>query len=484
MDIDTIDENELAALQTPKSTGKRPNVLPVDEAHPFDLEAYISSYTGRTAVDRLLFIMTQIPSLAPQAFALAVQKMQSLRDTSLYSRAIDMYHVTQKKAEEGALPPHAEVASVDPTWVEKTNARNTADKTKLEVELKTYASNMIKESIRMGHRDLGAFYRSIGEYNSSMKHYTKCREFCTTSTHILDMTISVIELLMEQRNYAHIPTYVYKGEAALDAITGSRVAAANSQSTASNPNAKPQAYAAKEKAVAERDRTQTKLDVALAMSYLTGGQYEKAAQSFLKYLAPGDVAVYGTLCALASYPRPAIQAQLLDNDHFGVYIEQEPYIRELIDAYMGSRFKTVLEILDRYSTRHFADIVLSTHVLSLATSIREHALVLYFQPFASINLERMGGAFGWSVEELEEQIVGLIKRGAIQARVDRQNKVLKARVTDQRSALFQRVLKSGVDMQSTNRKLLLRMKLQQADLVVKPPRGQYGQQENMMSMTG
>lgn len=34
---------------------------------------------------------------------------------------------------------------------------------------------------------------------------------------------------------------------------------------------------------------------------------------------------------------------------FSVYIEQEPYVRELIDAYMSSNFKTVLQILERYS---------------------------------------------------------------------------------------------------------------------------------------
>lgn len=73
--------------------------------------------------------------------------MQHLRDPSLYQRAIDMYAAAQKHRED--LPPHAEVASVDPTWVEKTTTRNNADKTKLEVELKTYASNMIKESIRV-----------------------------------------------------------------------------------------------------------------------------------------------------------------------------------------------------------------------------------------------------------------------------------------------------------------------------------------------
>lgn len=70
-----------------------------------------------------------------------------------------------------------------------------------------------------------------------------------------------------------------------------------------------------------------------------------------QFLAPGDIAIYGALCALATFPRPSIQSQLLENDHFGVYIEQEPYVRELIDAYMGSRFKTVLEILDRFSVR-------------------------------------------------------------------------------------------------------------------------------------
>jgi len=36
---------------------------------------------------------------------------------------------------------------------------------------------------------------------------------------------------------------------------------------------------------------------------------------------------------------------------FGVYIEQEPYVRELIEAYMGSNFKSVLELLSRYSVR-------------------------------------------------------------------------------------------------------------------------------------
>ena len=81
---------------------------------------------------------------------------------------------------------------------------------------------------------------------------------------------------------------------------------------------------------------------------------------WVQLVAPGDIAIYGTLCALSSLSRSAIKAQILENSIFGVYIEQEPYVRELIEAYMGSNFKSVLELLSRYSVR----ISLSPHHLS------------------------------------------------------------------------------------------------------------------------
>lgn len=72
---------------------------------------------------------------------------------------------------------------------------------------------------------------------------------------------------------------------------------------------------------------------------------------FIQLVSPGDIAIYGTLCALASLSRSAVKAQLLRNPVFSAYIEQEPYIRDLIQAYMSSDFKTTLEILSKYSVR-------------------------------------------------------------------------------------------------------------------------------------
>jgi len=74
-------------------------------------------------------------------------------------------------------------------------------------------------------------------------------------------------------------------------------------------------------------------------------------------------------------------------------------------------------------TRHQIDIHLAPHVIELTNLIRNWAVVLYFQPFATIRLDRMSAAFGWTVDEVEAQVVGLIQSGNIQGRVDSQNKV-------------------------------------------------------------
>jgi COP9 signalosome complex subunit 1 len=165
----------------------------------------------------------------------------------------------------------------------------------------------------------------------------------------------------------------------------------------------------------------------------------------------------------------------------------------------------------RHQTRHYVDIHLSAHVHDLTNLIRDSAIVLYFQPFATIKLERMGLAFGWTVEEVERHVVALIQSGDIQGRVDSQNKVscgvchfslvptnfclqiLQAKKTDYRADLFARAIRAGTEMQMANRKLLLRMRLsviqstpclmqhltkcppisQQADLVVRAPKGSH-----------
>jgi COP9 signalosome complex subunit 1 len=168
MDIDIDDYESQIAAAASRQTASIRREHPVDDNHPFDLEAYISNYTGaqtslkfvgtlitrhvvitgRTAVDRLVHIMTEIPALAPQALRAAPAFIRKMKDPNLYDAVIAAYEsVRASQAEK--QPPGNEIIEVDQRWVEDVRAGNNKERQKLEAELKTYSTNMIKESIRV-----------------------------------------------------------------------------------------------------------------------------------------------------------------------------------------------------------------------------------------------------------------------------------------------------------------------------------------------
>lgn len=475
MDVDPIEEVEMTyygGSQADASSSRTQWVVIVDEAHPFDLDAYISGYSGRAAMDRLIHIISLSPTLAPQAFKRALQLLtaSTQRDTEYYKVILGTYDTVA--ARQGIRIPPLEELLPDHTpfltWIEQTNERNNAERKKLEVELKTYTGNVLKESIRMAYRDLAAFYRASGSFESSLRHLTKSREYCSTAQDMLEMCLSVLELLLEQRSFSHLSTYVFKAESALDGI-GTSVHSSTTLGVGSS--------GAGSKKIDLHQAVEAKLALCTALSHLANGNYTKATHDFLQpmsaaLLAPwtgtivsvGDIAVYATLCALATLGRSELKARVIESE--GLAGEGDG-MKELLDAWMASNFRTVLGLLDKYSARHYLDPLLGPHVLSLTAQIRARAVVLYFQPFATIRLERMSTAFGWTVEDTEREVVALIQRGDILGRVDSQNKILRARSTNPRAQLYAHALKSGAEMRSATNKLLLRLQLQQANLVVR-----------------
>ncbi|KAL0563371.1 hypothetical protein V5O48_018696 [Marasmius crinis-equi] len=472
-DVD-MDIDEQPSTSAPKASSSSAVASNPDPATPLnlDLEAYISSYTGRTAIDRLIRIVSVCPPIASEAFVLAVQKIQEGRDPTVYQALCNAY--------EGGI---GEMPALDGKWVDETIKRNQAEKVKLEGELKTYSNNMIKESIRMGHRDLAEFYRSVGDYPAALKHWTKSREFCTTSQHVLDGCISILELLIEQRNYAHLPTYIFKAESALEGASSALNAASKDKErdTGSTAGSSKKAQAN----IPDIDVLRSKLDFANGLSQLSQGNYERAAYFFLrlsglgdwfgKLVSQADIAIYGVICGLSSQSRSAFKAQVIENLPFSAFIEQEPYIREIVESYMSSNFKGVLELLSKHHTRHVLDIHLFPHIPTLLSLTRSRLVTLYFTPFSTVKLDRMAEAFGWSVEDTEEFVVGLIRSGGIKGRVDSQGKVLQVKGKDRgggREEVFVNALRTGVEMKRMTGKLLYRMKLQQLDLVIKQPKNQ------------
>ena len=149
-------------------------------------------------MDRLIHIISLSPTLAPQAFKRALQLLtaSTQRDTEYYKVILSAYDAVATRQGiripplEELLPDHTPFL----TWIEQTNERNNAERRKLEVELKTYTGNVLKESIRMAYRDLAAFYRASGSFESSLRHLTKSREYCSTAQDMLEMCLSVLEV--------------------------------------------------------------------------------------------------------------------------------------------------------------------------------------------------------------------------------------------------------------------------------------------------
>jgi hypothetical protein len=89
----------------------------------------------------------------------------------------------------------------------------------------------------------------------------------------------MLQLLIEQRNYSHIQTYIYKAESAIEAAT---MTASKERDKDGNNGGNSK----KTGASADRDRVQTMLDFAAGMSQLGQGNYEKAASAFVRLGPP------------------------------------------------------------------------------------------------------------------------------------------------------------------------------------------------------
>jgi len=227
--------------------------------------------------------------------------------------------------------------------------------------------------------------------------------------------------------------------------------------------------------------TIAKLRVVSGLAYLDNNKVKNAAKKFLEtttelgetyndVVAPQDVAYYGSLTALASFDRSELKKKVIDNPTFRGFLELTPELRELINDFHESRYTSCLKALDKMKNFLLLDIHLHEHIDSLYSKIRSKALIQYFTPYQSVDLNSMAAAFNTTVQGLEKELSALIMEGAIQARIDSHNKRLYSRQVDQRTSTFGKTIHMGDEYQSNSKAMLLRINMARNDFIVKPPR--------------
>jgi len=206
------------------------------------------------------------------------------------------------------------------------------------MELNSAKANLIKDSIRMGHIDLGDHFYKRGDLNSSLKCYARARDYCATQTHTIEMCLSVIRVCIETENYGHVLSYISKAESC---ETNDKI-------------------------------VQAKLKCCSALAQLDGKKNKLAARKFIEtnfdignkfsdVIAQQDIAIYGGLCALVSFERSELKS-LIDHVQFKSFLELVPEIRDLILDFYHSRYASCLKHLDKMKTDLLLDIYLHDHV--------------------------------------------------------------------------------------------------------------------------
>ncbi|KAJ9094456.1 hypothetical protein QFC21_005995 [Naganishia friedmannii] len=490
----------------------------------FDLEAYASEYTGRTAILRLLEVAKAAPTnqLRRHAFLLAISIIKSetldfeLYDTVLahltslgtsaagemaIDEGIQVETTTCDVADEGMEVDGMGVSietgleakgQRDDDWFQKTAEKARREDEKLEAEMRNYSINLIKESIRQTLLATARHQRKCGENPAALKTYQRLRDYQSNAEHELETFMATIEVALQERSYNIVLPTVVKAQHVLARLASS--IANPGINAAPGPGGRGVPSVVTGEQLRERERrskqiseltakTNAKLAVAKGVSLIATGSWNAGVKELIALqdrleewdgpiFSLSDVAIYASLAALATLSRAELKLDILGNSEIKYNMDHggATYTRDLVEAFVGAKYKKVLDILEEHRWRLMFDLHLQSQVTHLINAIRHRAYVQYFEPFQNVQLSRMGTSFGIDEERarpaFEKDVIGLIQAGMLNARVDDIDKVLYDVKPNKRKALYQETLANGKAIRESTRQAFLRMQLHQAGVFV------------------
>jgi COP9 signalosome complex subunit 1 len=176
---------------------------------------------------------------------------------------------------------------------------------------------------------------NCGDLTNAIKNYMRTRDYATSQRHTLEMCMDVVRAGLESNNLNTVHSHIAKAETNPElAHTGSSLDAET------------------------KSLWLAKVHCANGLLHLEAARYKKAARCFLDVtfdlkntyndvIAPNDVAIYGVLCALATFERGELRANLIENGEWKQFLELEPPVREMLYSFYHGRYAQCLEHLDK-----------------------------------------------------------------------------------------------------------------------------------------
>lgn len=438
-----------------------------------DLESYAGLYRGRSKILRLQHIAHTDQDLELDALRLAVIEAKKGRDSVLYKNL-----VTQLAGRGGPL------SELDEKWIAKHDKDAVKELDRLRRELDEIKEQNSKEAVRMAHNDLGDFFHARGKLAQARGEYLKTRDYCSVPAHTLHLSLCVIVVSIEAGDFPNVDNYHLLAEHAYPSPDspekpGPSVPMSGAGASASSANSP--------------ENAEFFLSLARAcagLSFLVRGRYSDAAKRFISVATNGkeehttklstffgdplsleDVATLGTLCALATFTREELKSQVIESDPFKALLELVPDVRELVGDFYSSRYTRCLDTLKKLEPDLRLDMHVSkdSHVSNLYSMMRQKMLVQYVSPFESVDLTRMEKVFQTTEKDLEAELLLLIQKKMIGARIDTQKKALYRRPAKTQTEVLEEAVVQGEDVFNEVEAMMLRMAMVKNGLTLRPP---------------
>lgn len=441
-----------------------------------DLDAVAKKYVSYALINRLLFIADICPPLRFDALKILIEYV--MKNTQNIQVLMTAYQKVEAARQSGQIVGIEKIPPMDTFWIEQTQAKSQGQLEAYLLEFKRQKDEAVKESIRRSLDEVFHQHVHMGNIQEALKLFGRgMREYCTAPNYVLQMLINWINVTVYANQWPKLGILLPQAERAINEVTDRESVASSSSSNRGHLSTFPSSVASSVKSYKELVMSsKAKIAAVSGLAKMQEKQYKQAAEKFMtvdidaldypQLLAPSDVAVYATLCALATFTRAELKERVLGCTLFRKFLESEPKLVELLQRFCRSEFGIALDILKQIRDQLLLDMFLSPHINNLYNYIRQSAITQYFRPYLSANIREMAAEFRTSVDEMESELISLIEKGTLNARIDSYGKIVYARSSDNRADIYKRV--ETLRKQSNERvyAILLRAALQNHKVVV------------------
>eukprot|EP00484_Ammonia_sp_Unknown_P016470 CAMPEP_0197035598 /NCGR_PEP_ID=MMETSP1384-20130603/13347_1 /TAXON_ID=29189 /ORGANISM="Ammonia sp." /LENGTH=515 /DNA_ID=CAMNT_0042465677 /DNA_START=95 /DNA_END=1642 /DNA_ORIENTATION=- len=407
-----------------------------------DVTKYAANYSGKVKVDRLLHIARVCPSKKKDCYRLAVEEVRKGIDVGIYDRVM----------EEGQKLLGAQECQFDAAWMTAQSQKNEKQVRYLEDEIQRWRNLSNREKICSSYLEAAEYCVSIGNFNTAISRYIEAKSYAGDTKMLLDINLKIMVTSIRSGQFGHV-----KSEAS---------------------------HALASEEIFKDNQFKSKVLCCLALYNLYNGRYDMAVHNLIdchfsvyrqfgEILSGADIALYGGLCALASFSRLQLKKRVLDNSEFKRFLELQPKVASLIQGFYDSEYGKVMSGLNGLRNDMIVDLYLFPRVDHLLTAIRGKALVQYFSPYSAMDINKMASSFKVPVAEMEQELAVCIGDSHISAKIDSHNKIVYASKTNKRNQLFQNVLNLGEEFERDMKAVLLRTSLIRNQVIVSQSRAEW-----------